>query len=62
MGDDGLGPEIKDLTLYYLISEIIFLLGKYPVLHIFTKESHMRFCSAKPIPEIGVVQHNLCRE
>ena len=37
MGDDGLGPEIKDLTLYYLISEIIFLLGKYPVLHIYKR-------------------------
>ena len=31
-------------TLYYLISEIIFLLGKHLVLQIFTTKSHMWFC------------------
>ena len=47
---------------YYLILEIIILLGKHCVLQIFTTTSHMRFCLALPMPGIGFVQHNLCQE
>ena len=59
-----------DITLYYLILEIIFLLGKYLILEITTTKSHMKLwlnktyswhwlCWTKPIPGIGYVRQNL---
>ena len=50
--------NIKLVILYYLGLDFFFPC-KHAVLQVFTTEAHMNFCSAKSMPGIGFVQHNL---